>query len=400
MQSSRLLRPALALRSTAKQTPHLRTFAIGLSTRPYSTENTDRLKGPVTTKSPIPGMEAIKNTIAENLGKIIPGNELASSENQFSLDAVPDLSGKVAVVTGGSEGIGYGCTHTLLSKNVKKLFILSKSDDIAADAINAIKQEMGEEKGNRVVWMKCDLSDWEETGRTAFKIAEQTDRVDILINNAARGIMTYQLAKNGIDLHMASNHFGHVVLTSHLLPILKETAKKGDKVRIVCTSSNLHEQAPSDTQFASIDELNTDLGPQPQYGRSKLAVLLYVRYLARHLTSQHPNILVNAIHPGIVETRQSTEHIHEAFPLGGYAMSVGLAPFKKTQFEGAVSTMYAATMTEKSGQYICPPAIVEKGSDKANDVEMGERLMDLTWKVVKEKTKSQSADKGCPFKES
>lgn len=344
-------------------------------------------------------MEAIKNTIAENLGKIIPGNELASAENQFSLDAVPDLSGKVAVVTGGSEGIGYGCTHTLLKKNIKKLFILSMSDDIAADAIKAIKQEMGEETGSRVVWMKCDLSDWEETGRTAFKIAEQTDRIDILINNAARGIMTYQLAKNGVDLHMAINHFGHVVLTSHLLPILKETAKK-DKVRIVCTSSNLHEQTPSDTQFASIDELNTDLGAQPQYGRSKLAALLYAKYLSRHLTSQHPNILANAIHPGIVETRQSTEHIHEAFPLGGYAMSVGMAPFKKTQFEGAVSTMFAATMTEKSGQYICPPATVEKGSDKANDVEMSERLMDLTWRVVKEKTKSQSADKGCPFKES
>ncbi|KZM28855.1 uncharacterized protein EKO05_0008559 [Ascochyta rabiei] len=400
MQSSKLLRPALSLRSTAIQTSHVRAFTTLLSSRLYSTENTDRLKAPVSQKSQIPGMEAIKNTISENLGKIIPGNEMASPENQFSLDAVPDLTGKVAVVTGGSEGIGYGCTHTLLSKNIKKLFILSKSDDISADAINAIKEEMGEDKAKRVVWMKCDLSDWEETGRTAFKIAEQTDRIDILINNAARGIMTYQLAKNGVDLHMATNHFGHVVLTSHLLPILKETAKNGDKVRIVCTSSNLHEQTPSDTQFASVDELNTDLGAQPQYGRSKLAALLYAKYLNRHLTSQHPNILANAIHPGIVETRQSTEHIHEAFPLGGYAMSVGLAPFKKTQFEGAVSTMYAATTTEKSGQYICPPATVEKGSDKANDVELGERLMDLTWKVVKEKTKSQSADKGCPFKES
>lgn len=345
-------------------------------------------------------MEAIKNTIVENFGKIIPGNEMASPENQFSLDAVPDLTGKVALVTGGSEGIGYGCTHTLLSKNIKKLFILSIGDDIAADAINAIKEEMGEDKASRVEWIRCDLSDWEETGRTAFKIAEMTDRLDILINNAARGIMTYQHAKNGIDLHMATNHFGHVVLTSHLLPLLKKTAEKGDKVRIVCTSSNLHEQTPSDTEFASVDELNRDLGAQPLYGRSKLAALLYAKYLARHVTSQHPNILANAIHPGIVETRQSTEHIHEAFPLGGYAMSVGLAPFKKTQFEGAVSTMYAASATEKSGQYICPPATVEKGSDKANDVELQERLMDLTWKVVKEKTKSQSADKGCLFKES
>ena len=53
----------------------------------------------------------------------------------------------------------------------------------------------------------------------------------------------------------------------------------------------------------------------------------------------------------------------------------------------------------KSGQYICPPAIVEPGSDKANDEQLGEQLMDITWKIVKEKTKSSSADKGCPFKE-
>jgi NAD(P)-dependent dehydrogenase (short-subunit alcohol dehydrogenase family) len=343
-------------------------------------------------------METIRNTISENLGKIIPGNDMALSENQFALDQVPDLSGKVALVTGGSEGIGYGSTHTLLSHNISKLFILSKGEDIAADAINAIKEEMGEAAAKKVEWISCDLSDWEQTAKVASEIAAKTDRLDILINNAARGIMTYQLNKHGVDLHMATNHMGHVVLTSHLLPLLKSTAKKGDKVRIVNLASNLHENAPKETEFKSVDELNTDYGPQPQYGRSKLAVLLHAKYLARHLTPEYPNILANAVHPGIVETRQSTEHIHEAYPLGGYAMSVGLAPFKKTQFEGCVSSMYAATMTEKSGQYICPPATVEAGSDKANDVELGERLMDLTWKVVEEKTKSSSSDKGCPFK--
>lgn len=368
-----------------------------IAPRSYSTSDFDRLKGPV----PAPSMmQAAKNTIAENLGKVVSGaHDLAPEDSKFSLEEVPDLTGKVAVVTGGSEGIGYGCTHTLLSHNIKKLFIISKSEDIAEDAINAIKQELGEDKASRVEWLQCDLSDWEATGKTAFKISEKTDRLDILINNAARGIMTYQLAKNGVDLHMAGNHFGHVVLTSHLLPLLKETSKNGDKVRIVNLGSNLHENAPKETKFESIEELNTDFGPQPQYGRSKLAAILYAKYLARHLTSQFPNILANAVHPGIVETRQSTVHIHEAYPLGGYAMSVGLAPFKKTQFEGCVSAMYAATKTEKSGEYICPPAIVESGSDKANDVQLGEQLMDLTWKIVKEKTKSTSADQGCPFKE-
>lgn len=345
-------------------------------------------------------MQAAKNTIAENLGKIVPNaHKLAPEDSQFSLEEVPDLSGKVAVVTGGSEGIGYGCTHTLLSHNIEKLFIISMSKDIAEDAIKAIKEEMGEDKANRVEWLQCDLSDWEATSKTAFQISDKTDHLDILINNAARGIMTRQLSKDGVDLHMAINHIGHVILTSHLLPLLKSTAEQGNKVRLVQLGSNLHENAPKETQFESLEELNKDYGPQPQYGRSKLAAILYAKYLDRHLHSRYPNILSNAVHAGIVETRQSAEHIHEAYPLGGYAMSVGLAPFKKTQFEGAVSAMFAATKTEGSGEYICPPAIVEKGSEKANDVELGERLMDLTWKVVREKTRRESADKGCPFKE-
>lgn len=294
---------------------------------------------------------------------------------------------------------GYGCTHTLLSHNISKLFIISKSEDVASDAINAIRGELGDEAAKKVEWLQCDLSDWEATSKTAFDITQKTDRIDILINNAARGIMTQVFDKQGVDMHMSSNHIGHVVLTSHLLPTLKETAKKGDKVRIVNLGSNAHENAPKDTKFESVEELNQDLGPMGQYGRSKLAAILYSKYLNRHLTSQFPSILANATHPGFVDTRQSSELILEAYPLGGYAMTHGLNPFKKTQFEGAVSTMYAATVLEKSGQYVCPPATIEKGSELANDDALGEKLMDLTWKIVKEKTKTKSADKGCPFKE-
>jgi NAD(P)-dependent dehydrogenase (short-subunit alcohol dehydrogenase family) len=343
-------------------------------------------------------MQAVKNTIAENLGKVVPSNSLAPKESRFSLDEVPDLSGKVAVITGGSEGVGYGCSHTLLAHNISKLFILSQSKDIAEDAINAIRNEMGEEAAKKVEWIQCDLSDWEGIGKTALDIAHKLDRLDILINNAGRGIMAPALDKQGVDLNMSVNHFGHVILTSHLLPKIKETAKQGHKVRIVNLASNTHENAPKDTKFESLEELNKDVGPMGQYGRSKLAAILYTKYLARHL-GRNPNILINATHPGIVDTRQSSQHILDAYPLGGFAMTHGLNPFKKTQFEGAVSTMYAATVTEGSGQYICPPAIVEKGSELANDDELGERLMDLTWKIVKEKTQSVSADKGCPFKE-
>lgn len=198
---------------------------------------------------------------------------------------------------------------------------------------------------------------------------------------------------------MAVNHMAHVILTSHLLHVLKKTADEGNTVRIVNLASNAHEMAPSDTKFESLDELNNDFGPNPLYGRSKLAGILYARYLNKHLTSAHPNILANATHPGFVETAMSSRDIHEPYPLGGYGMSVAMKPFKKDNFQGAISTLYAATKTTRSGEYICPPAVPEPGSKLANDEQLGENLMKLTRDLVREKTYDESAAKGCPFKD-
>jgi len=78
-------------------------------------------------------------------------------------------------------------------------------------------------------------------------------------------------------------------------------------------------------------------------------------------------------------------------------MSHGLEPFKKDQFEGAVPTVYAVTMADKSGQYICPPATPEAGSDLSQSEELGDRLMELTRNVVREKMGSESVAKGCPL---
>lgn len=145
-----------------------------------------------------------------------------------------------------------------------------------------------------------------------FIANDNNDRLDILACNAGRGIMTAQLTDYGVDRHMAVNHMGHVVLTSHLLPLMKQTAKNGNIVRISNQSSNLHTDAPPDTKFASLDEINIDAGPNGHYGRSKLAAILFSRYFDRHVTKNgHPRVLMNATHPGVVATKQSTEDIHE-----------------------------------------------------------------------------------------
>lgn len=143
-------------------------------------------------------IQSAKNTVAENFGGV--AHSLAKPEHQFSLEEVPDQSSKVAVITGGSEGVGYGCSHTLLSQNIKKLFILSLSEEVINGATTAVQEEMGEEAAKKIIWLKYDLSDWKQAKETAEKIKQSTDRIDILINNAARGIMTYQLSKYDLDL--------------------------------------------------------------------------------------------------------------------------------------------------------------------------------------------------------
>lgn len=73
------------------------------------------------------------------------------------------------------------------------------------------------------------------------------------------------------------------------------------------------------------------------------------------------------------------------------------APIKKDQFEGALSTLFAATVTEKSGEYVCPPANIEEGSELARDDALGEQLMKLTRETVMEKTRADV--EGCPFRD-
>jgi hypothetical protein len=80
-------------------------------------------------------------------------------------------------------------------------------------------------------------------------------------------------------------------------------------------------------------------------------------------------------------------------------MSTGMKPFKKDIWQGCVSTVFAATVVQKSGLYICPPAIEEPGSKPSQDAELGEQLMRLTREIVKEKFGGQSVDKGCPLQD-
>ncbi|OIW27894.1 retinol dehydrogenase 12 [Coniochaeta ligniaria NRRL 30616] len=338
-------------------------------------------------------MDSVRNTIAENFGG--PASKLGT--RQFELSECPDLSGKVGAITGGSRGIGYAVAYTFLKNNISKLYVISVSPDVMAAAKREIASELGDDVAARIEWKQCDLTNWPRVHKVAEEIKADTDRLDILVNNAGRGVMTAQLTDYGVDRHMALNHMGHMVLTSGLLPLMKKTADEGNVVRITHQSSNAHQNAPSDTKFASLEEINTDAGPNGQYGRSKLASILYTRYFARK--NGHPNVLMNATHPGFVSTKQSVEDVFEPYPRAGYIMSHVVDPIKKDQWQGAVPTVYAATTTTESGEWVCPPAIPEPGNKLAQSEELQENLMALTGKIYREKMNPVSADKGQKFED-
>ncbi|KAI9151577.1 retinol dehydrogenase 12 [Paramyrothecium foliicola] len=367
---------------------HLSGFEVALMLKDSGVQDQDLLKifeqtdmdhdGRLKTAASIAG--AARNTIAENLG----GGASKLATHQFDLSETPDQSGKVAIVTGGSEGIGYGVTYTLLKHNIAKVYILSLSEEVVRGAQNAVAKELGQEAAARTSWIKCDMGDWKRVVEVAQQIKNETNRLDILVQNAGRGIMSFEMTEFGIDRNMAVDYIGRLILTSQMFPLLKSTSREtGDFVRVVNQASNVHQSAPSDTRFDSIEELQKDIGPNGLYGRSRLANLLFSRWFDRHYTQKdEPKVLMNTTHPGIVSTKMSTVDIHEPFPLGGYGMSVGMEPFKKDQFDGALSTIYASTVVEKSGLYICPPAVPEVGSKLSQDEQLGDRLVDLTKVII------------------
>ena len=98
-----------------------------------------------------------------------------------------------------------------MNKDIKKLYILSVSKEVIDGALKAVAEELGQEKADRTTWIHCDLADWASIPAVAKKITDDTDRIDILLNNAARGIMTYELTDYGVDRHMAMVSMMHFV---------------------------------------------------------------------------------------------------------------------------------------------------------------------------------------------
>ncbi len=199
-----------------------------------------------------------------------------------------DVSGKVALVTGGSRGIGEMIAEGFVANGVKTYISARKAD--ACEATAARLSETGE-----CISIPADLSSAEGIAALVDEIKGREDKLDILVNNAgaAWGEPIETFPEAAWDKVMTINVKSPFFLTQALLPLLENAASADDPARVI--------------MVGSIDGLNVNAMPTFAYGPSKAAVHHLARTLASHLAPR--NITANAIAPGLFPSQMTAKVI-------------------------------------------------------------------------------------------
>lgn len=315
---------------------------------------------------------------------------LGLGSNKFDPNEdIPDLSGKVFVVTGGSAGIGYGICAHLLQHNCEKLYLLGKKEEHLQEAGEGLKA-YGDT--SRVTLMQIELEDLHQTDQVAKQLASELTQIDALVLNAGLGVGVYNETKDGIDSHMQVNVFAQHHLMMMLLPTLLKTPDS----RVVYQSSEFHRLGTGDMPFKDLAEINQDIGASKLYARTKLAQVLLARSLARHKTEgklemhsgKEPWFV--AVHPGGVNTDQPAQ-AEEAYGKMGKIGVKAVKPFMKSPTEeGCRPALFAATSPEVikeklDGVYVVPDRKVTDVAKHAHEEQLQEQCLKLTETTLAEK---------------
>ncbi|PCH41636.1 NAD(P)-binding protein [Wolfiporia cocos MD-104 SS10] len=269
---------------------------------------------------------------------------------RFRPENIPDLSGRVAIVTGGSAGIGYYDALALARANARVLIVSANEEhgkQAEADLNTALKEASST---GTVTWHGVDFGTLKAVDSLAKQIAEQEDRLDILICNAGIGQAPHGLTGDGLGRHFEVNNLAHYVFVNRLLPLMKKTTQIAPPttVRIVMQSSEMHRLAPSTTKFLSKEEINQDGDGAQLYGRTKLGLIYFARELVKRKLGDLPPatpIIVTSVHPGTVDTDVQKQW-HESYGPVGKVIEVLSRAAGKSAEEGAEASLWAATSTD------------------------------------------------------
>jgi NAD(P)-dependent dehydrogenase (short-subunit alcohol dehydrogenase family) len=248
-----------------------------------------------------------------------------------------DLTGKLALVTGGSSGLGVETARALASAGAEVVITarnMSKGEAVVAD----IREATGNDS---VSVAELDLSSLDSIRAFAKEFLAEHEALHILVNNAGVMASPPMKTQDGFELQFGTNHVGHFLLTNLLVPALL----KGTPSRVVSLTSRGHHFSP--VVFDDIQFENRDYDKWAAYGQSKTANVLFAVELDRRLGRQ--GVHAYAVHPGGIMTelgRHLTDEDRERL-----RTRMDSTDFVwKTVPQGAATSVYAATAPELEGR--------------------------------------------------
>ncbi|WQF80110.1 Putative short-chain dehydrogenase/reductase SDR, NAD(P)-binding domain superfamily [Colletotrichum destructivum] len=289
---------------------------------------------------------------------------------------IPDLSGKVILVTGGNVGLGKQTILQLSKHNPKHIFLAARSETKSVAAIEEIRKVVP--NAAPITYINLDLTSFDSIKQAVKDFHSHSESLHILVNNAGIMATPAGVTKEGYEIQFGTNHLGHALLTKLLLPTLKKTVTASSPphdVRIINVASSAEASSPA-TDTYKFDKLKTDMASTStvtRYGISKVANIHHARALSR----RHPEIRSISLHPGVVNTNL-TNGVVASWPIMKPFMSV-FKLFSTSVWNGTKNQLWAAVSPDaKSGEFYFPVGVTGKGSKQSRDKALEEALWDWT----------------------
>ncbi|XP_044003187.1 retinol dehydrogenase 11 [Aphidius gifuensis] len=316
------------------------------------------------------------NIIAQKIIIDIKFNLLGAKENlrdilqaKYNKTDLPCKSGMIAIVTGGSRGIGLAVVKMLLECNMT-VIIGCRRIEAGEKAVKNIR-ELGVIKGKARIY-KLDNSSLKSVREFVDKVKQEYEKINILINNAGVMFTPYMETSEGFEYQWGVNYLSHFLLTALLMPLLCNDAKKISRVINVSSCGHLL----GNINFDDINYRQTFMS-NAAYAQSKLAQVIFTKILQDIADRKNLPIRSYAVHPGIVNTDLFENSLLYKFK---WFMNI----FLKTPEQGAVTIVYTSISDkiENLGGSYFSNCIKSPVHPLADDKLIREKLLKLSLQQV------------------
>ncbi len=282
------------------------------------------------------------------------------------------MNGKICLVTGATNGIGYE-TALALARMGATVVGVGRSKAKADESVKTIIASTG---NNKVEFLLADLSSMAAVRKLAAEFKAKYSRLDVLVNNAGSFNAKRLTTVDGFELTFGLNHLSYFLLTNLLLDVLKASSP----ARIVSVSSGAHQGGTLD-----FDDLQAEkrYAGFRTYSNSKLCNIVFTYELARRL--EGTGVTANALHPGFVRTGFGRNN--------GGVIKVGLTLMQNlvalSPQQGADTSIYLASSPEVEG--VTGKYFVKRKAVKSNDASYDQTAWTRLWTISEQLTGSVPA---------